>query len=312
MLRLTKAVWGERVNVFFSPSVYTFFPLPPGLAAVVVIHDAIAERFPALTLPSRRARLFWRLKVALAIWQTRLVMTVSDFAARDITRILRLEPSTIRVSGEAPASAFRPSETHDDVVRAAERHGVPPDAAWFIYVGGFNPHKHVDSIVRAHATLVRETEEEPPHLLLVGTTDNDVFHGSLETIRAAVRDAGTENQVHWTGFVPDNELRHLHTGCRALILPSACEGFGLPAVEAAACGAPVIATTESPLPELLAGAGLFIPPGDDDAILGAMRTMLGDEPKRAAVGAVALERAGALTWDKAARAALDALREAAS
>jgi glycosyltransferase involved in cell wall biosynthesis len=312
MLRLTKAVWRERLNVFFSPSVYTFFPLPPGLAAVVVIHDAIAERFPELTLPSRRARWFWRSKVALAIWQARLVMTVSDFAARDITRILRIKTSKIRVSGEAPATAFRPTRTQSEIARAAQRHGVPPGAAWFVYVGGFNPHKHVDSIVRAHAKLVRETEGQPPHLLLVGTTDSDVFHGSLETIRSTIHDAGTGSQVHWTGFVPDDELRHLHSGCRALILPSACEGFGLPAIEAAACGAPVIATTESPLPELLAGAGLFVPPGDDDAILLAMRTMLRDETQQAAMGAVAIERAGALTWDSAARAALDALREAAA
>ncbi|MBK8005221.1 MAG: hypothetical protein IPK12_15160 [Gemmatimonadetes bacterium] len=81
MLRLTRAVWRERPDVFFSPSVYTYFPLPPGQRAVVTVHDAIAERFPELTLPSPRARLFWRLKVGLALRQARLVLTVSDFAA---------------------------------------------------------------------------------------------------------------------------------------------------------------------------------------------------------------------------------------
>src|SRR5688572_12121558 len=80
MLRLSLAVWRARTDVFFSPTVYTFFPLPPSQPAVVTVHDAIAERFPELTLPSRRARWFWRFKVRLAIRQARLVLTVSDFA----------------------------------------------------------------------------------------------------------------------------------------------------------------------------------------------------------------------------------------
>src|SRR5687767_11164905 len=69
MLRLTRAVAAHPSDVFFSPSVYTYFPLPPGIRSVVTVHDAIAERFPALTLPSRKARLFWRAKVSLALWQ---------------------------------------------------------------------------------------------------------------------------------------------------------------------------------------------------------------------------------------------------
>src|SRR5690606_21919259 len=77
MLRFSLAVAREKLDVFFSPSVYTYFPLPPGLRAVVTIHDAITERFPELTLPTPRARLFWRLKVGLAIRQARLVLTVS-------------------------------------------------------------------------------------------------------------------------------------------------------------------------------------------------------------------------------------------
>jgi len=311
MLRLTRAAWRLAPDVFFSPSVYTFFPLPPRQRAVVAIHDAIAERHPELTLPSRRARLFWNAKVRLAIRQADLVLTVSDFAAGELTAVLGIPPARIRVTNEAPSPAFRPAGSLDDVHRAAARAGLPPGARWFIYVGGFNPHKNVDAIVRAHARIVHEHAADPPHLLLVGTIDGDVFHTGIPRIREAIAAAGTGALVHWTGFVPDDELRLLHTGALALLLPSACEGFGLPAVEAAACATPVIATTASPLPGLLAGGGLFVPPGDERALLEAMRTIMADEPARRAMGRRAREQAERLSWDRSADVALAALREAA-
>lgn len=311
MFRLTRAVWRNRPDVFFSPSVYTYFPLPPGLPAVVTIHDAIAERFPSLTLPSLRARLFWNAKVALAIRQARLVLTVSEYAAREIVELHRLPRARVRVALEAPAEVYRPSENAAMVTAAAERAGIAAPARWFAYVGGFNPHKHVDVLVRAHAAIAARLPD-PPLLLLVGSLDADVFHGALADIRKAVRQAGTEALVRWAGFVPDEELRHLLSGAVALVLPSASEGFGLPAVEAAACGTPVIATTESPLPELLAGGGLFVPPGDADALASALHRLLTDEPARREFGATARRRAAALTWPAGARAALSALREAAA
>src|SRR5262245_39070719 len=102
MLRLTWAVARERLDVFFSPSVYTYFPLPPGLRSVITVHDAIADRFPKLTLPGWRARAFWHMKVSLALMQARLVLTVSDFAAAEIARVLRVKAERIRVAVEAP------------------------------------------------------------------------------------------------------------------------------------------------------------------------------------------------------------------
>ncbi|HEV8125410.1 MAG TPA: glycosyltransferase family 1 protein [Gemmatimonadales bacterium] len=311
MLRFTRAVWRERPDVFFSPSVYTYFPLPPMLRSVVTVHDAIAERFPEMTLPSKRARMMWRLKVGLAVWQARLVLTVSDFSSRDLTRYLGIPPRRIRVATEAPAPAFHPEPDPARLAELTGKLGLPPGARWFIYVGGFNPHKYVDVIVRAHARAIRGVEN-PPYVLLVGTIDADVFHGSQAVIRRAITDAGTEHLVKWTGFVPDEDLRHLYAAALALVLPSACEGFGLPAVEAAACGAPVIATTESPLPELLEGGGIFIGPGDEDALVRAMVTLLGDETRRRSMAARALERAGQLAWPRTARAALDAIQEAAA
>ncbi|MEO8199512.1 MAG: glycosyltransferase family 1 protein [Gemmatimonadota bacterium] len=311
MLRLTRAVWRERLDVFFSPSVYTYFPLPPFLRAVVTVHDAIAERFPEMTLPSPRARLLWKLKVGLAVKQARLVLTVSDFASGDLTRYLGIKPGRIRVAVEAPAPSFGPEKDPERLAAITARLGLPEGARWFIYVGGFNPHKHVDAIVRAHAIAVKH-QATPVYLLLVGSIDSDVFHGSQAQIRRAISEAGTESLVKWTGFVADEDLKLLHAEALALVLPSSCEGFGLPAVEAAACGAPVIATTESPLPQLLEGGGIFVKPGDDEALAQALETMLVDEPARLAMGRRALERARALEWPRTARAALDAIVEAAA
>ncbi|HSA54347.1 MAG TPA: glycosyltransferase family 1 protein [Gemmatimonadaceae bacterium] len=310
MLRLTRAVARHRPRVFFSPSVYTYFPLPPGQRAVVTIHDTIAERFPHLTLPTGRARLFWRLKVGLAVRQARLVLTVSDYSARSITTVLGVPASRIRVTVEAPARAYSPSRP-EDVLEAAARHGVARGERWFIYVGGFNPHKRVDTIIEAHATLARELSA-PPRLLLVGNAAGDVFLGEVQRLRALVQRVGTGDLVHWTGFVADDELRHLLSGAIASLLPSECEGFGLPAVEAAACGTPVIATRESPLPELLAGGGHFVSPGDVAALTAAMRALSADEAGRETMGCMARQRAAALTWEQGARLALDALYEAAA
>ncbi len=311
MLACTRALYRAKVRVFFSPSVYTYFPLVPGQRAVVTIHDAIAERFPELTLPSRRARLFWNAKVGLAVRQARLVLTVSEYAARDIARVIGVSPDRLRVSGEAPAAIYTPSAPAE-VAAARLAHGVGSDP-YFVYVGGFNPHKRLDAVIRAHADVVRRTPAgtAAPHLLLVGRISGDVFHGEGDRLRQLVAQEGTTELVHWAGFVPDEALRHLHSGATAVVLVSESEGFGLPAIEGAACGAPVIATTESPLPQLLDGGGIFVPPGHVEQIAAAMHTLLTDPAQRAALGAGARDAAERLSWPRAARATLDALMEAA-
>lgn len=309
MWRMTRAVAAEKLDVFFSPSVYTYFPLPLGLPAVVTIHDAIADLYPELTTPSSRARLFWWLKNKVALWQAGRVLTVSEFAADQIVKAHSVPRALIRVAVEAPAEAYAPSGDAAAIADRAAGVGLPPGARWFTYVGGFNPHKNVDVIVRAHARLARECGNTPPYLVLVGSISDDVFHGNRQVICQAIADAGTESLVRWAGFVPDEDLRHLHAGAIALVMPSVCEGFGLPAVEAAACGTPVVATTASPLPQLLEGGGIFVAPGDEDALADAMRRLATDEPIRAQMGLAAARRAQALSWDAAARCALGALHE---
>lgn len=310
---LTRRLKGLRCDVFFSPSVYTYFPVPFGTRAVVTIHDVIAERFPHLTTPTVRARALWWLKVRLARTQASLVLTVSDHAARDISRVLGVPAKKIRVAVEAPAAVFVPRSA-GDAAAALGAIGLPPGTPYFTYVGGFNPHKRLDVVIEAHATIVQELGENAPHLLLIGAgaggDNGDVFHGEVGAIRQLIQQRNTEHFVHWTGFVADEPLAALHSGSLGNVLVSECEGFGLPAVEAAACGCPVIATTESPLPELLSGGGFFVLPGDRAAVANGMRQLL-TTAVRSSMGAVARERAAALTWERAAAAANAALAEAA-
>lgn len=308
MLRLGKAVHSEKVDVFFSPSVYSYFPLPPRLPAVVTVHDAIAERFPHLTLPTRFDRWAWAAKVRLALMQARLVLTVSDYAAGELSTYLGVPATKLRVTLEGVAEAYRPSDSAADIDEVAARIGLPAGSRWLMYVGGFGPHKHVDLIVRAHAR-VASTQANPPFLVLSGPSDG--FHADVAAVRQAIAQCGTEHLVRWAGYCSDQDLRQLHSGAVALMLVSASEGFGLPAVEAARCGAPVIATTESPLPQLLEGGGIFVEPGEAGPIADAIERLLTDEEARSTMGARALQRASALSWSRAARVALDALEDVA-
>lgn len=310
--RLTRAVRREHLDVFFSPTVYSYFPLPFGLPAVVTIHDAIVERFPRLTLPSPRARLFWALKVRFALAQARLVLTVSDYSARDLRTILGIPAGRIRVATEAPAPVFQPGSSATEVSTAAAAFGLLPGEAWLIYVGGFNPHKRVDVLIRAHAALKQRLGASVPHLLLVGALEGDVFHAHRGALRNLIAELGTGDTVHWAGFVPDETLRHLYAGSLAAILPSEAEGFGLPAVEAAACETAVVATIESPLPELLQGGGIFVPPGDVAALSDALSRITSDDVVRRRLATSGRMKVAALNWADTATAVLGVVHEAAA
>ena len=307
MLRMTHAVRSERLDAFFSPSVYTYYPLPLGLPAVVTIHDAIPERFPKLVFPSQKARLFWRLKMRLALFQSRHILTVSEFAARDLERTLHVARSRITVALEAPSADYKPRTTPSTVTD-----NLPSGRRWFTYVGGFSPHKNVTVAVRAHAKVARELGDSAPYLLLVGTREQDDFYTDVPAIQKTIDIEGMSSLVKWTGFLDDEELSRIHSGSIALLLPSECEGFGLPAVEAAACGSPVIATKESPLPELLEGCGLFVTPGDGRGLPAAMHRMATDTEFHKSCARNALQRAGQLSWEKGASAALDAIHRTAA
>lgn len=306
MGRMTLAVARARPDLLFFPSSYSYFPVLPRTRCVVVVHDAIAERLPRLIFPNRAGRIAWTIKSRLVCWQANRVVTVSRSAAEGIQRYLGVSARRLSVVHEAADPVFE--TTSASVERETEirrRYQLPADVPLLLYVGGLSPHKNIGALVAAFARLIgpidrRPAGEAPAHLVLVGETTREVFHSCYLDLREQTRSLGLEDRVTFTGYVPDADLVHLYHAAACLVLPSRDEGFGLPVVEAMACGRPVIASRGGALPEVLGDAGLLVDPDDTPAFAAALRQILDDSPLAAELGARGARRAGELSWGAAA------------
>ena len=136
---------------------------------------------------------------------------------------------------------------------------------------------------------------------MVGEYKKEVFHSYFETIKEMVAQLSLQDRVIFTGYLPDDQLAVLLNLSAVLALPSLMEGFGLPAVEAAACGCPVIATTASPLPYLLEGAGIFVDPARPESMEAALVQVLSSEPMRKRMREAGIKAASRLSWEAAAQ-----------
>jgi glycosyltransferase involved in cell wall biosynthesis len=307
--RMARAVARYPLDVFFFPSVYTFFPLIRPIRAVVAIHDVIAEHHPKMIFAKRRLALFWRAKLAIAVRQAHLILTVSDHARDGIVEHFRLPPGRVRVILEAPDPIFRPVSCARDPADILPTCSLPPGGRYLLYVGGLSPHKNLHLLIEAYRRLIASREFETLRLLLVGDYVGDVFYSAYESLRAAVAHHRLEDRVCFTGFVPDDLLVDLYYRAELLVLPSLEEGFGLPAFEAAACGTAVVASEVGPVATLLGPAALTFSPHDVDALTDALLTLLKDPARRHAMGAEGHRRVSSFSWERAAAQAHAMFRE---
>lgn len=305
MWRMGRAVADASLDVVYFPSVYSFYPVPGPTPVAVAIHDVIPERHGDVVFPTRWNRLLWNTKVRWARRRARALITVSEWSRRALCEEFGTPEREIYVTLEAPAPGFRPVGEPETLRCWLAAHGLPEEAPYFLYVGGFNPHKNLGVLLDAFATVARA--RPALQLLLVGDYEGDVFHSDIAGLREQIARHGIADRVHWTGYLEDEPLRHLYAGALALLLPSLEEGFGLPAFEAAACGTGCIATRNSPLPEMLDGAGVFVDPRDEAALQGALTLVADDPAVRRAFGARALARVAGLSWSSTARQTREAL-----
>jgi glycosyltransferase involved in cell wall biosynthesis len=296
MFAMGRAVARRSVDLMYFPSTYSFFPVWNVAKLVVTIHDTLPLSHPELVFPDRKGQFAWWIKETTAMRLADRIVTVSNASRRDIAAWSGLPERRIHVITEGPDPVFGPRATGHQAERVLGRFGIPPCSRFFLYVGGLSPHKNLLRLVEAFALAA----PSDVNLVLVGDF-NDVFHTHVPQIRAAISRHALEERVILTGFVRDEDLAHLYTSAYALIVPSLLEGFGLPAVEAMACGTPVVSSRAGSLPEVIGDAGLYFEATDIDSIAGAICTILESPSHRDSLARAALERSALFTWEESAR-----------
>lgn len=309
LVRLAGAVRRRDVDAFVFPSVYTYYPVV-GVPTVVGVHDAIATDFPQLTLPDRRARALWRAKEALALRRATRLFTVSEASSAALTARFGVRRERLTVIPEAPDPAFGPRD-REEVARALASQAIVSSQPFFLFVGGISPHKNLGTLLDAYAAL-RAARKNVPLLIVVGELTDDPYLSATTDIRERISSLGLDECVRLPGFVADETLTCLYAGATAVVLPSLAEGFGLPAVEAAACGAAVVASDLPAHRESLGDAALFFPATDAGALAAALERILDEPGLRQALAQRAGEAVAPLSWDAAATVLRDLVTEAAA
>lgn len=228
------------------------------------------------------------------------IITPSESVKREVCEHLGVDPNKVAVTPEAPRSAFRRiASVRTEEVR--RRLGVADD--FILYVGTIEPRKNLKTLVQAFAEILRTTVHRP-QLVIAGQEGwlMDDFFGSI-------RKNGLEDKVRFTGYLHDEDLCALYSSCSAFVYPSLYEGFGLPPLEAMACGAPVITSDIPVIKETVGSAACLVRPEDGDQIAGAIVRVMEDRRTAEKLSLLGLEQARKFTWGRTASLTLEVYRQ---
>ncbi len=308
---LTK-VWFEQVTfprlclregVDLAHVPYFASPLVPTTPMVVTIHDLIPLLLPAYR-GSALVRLYTRL-VALAARRADLVLTDSHSSKKDIVRHLRLPPDRVQAIYLAADDIFRPAEDEGHLEKIQDKYGLPPD--YILYLGGFDQRKNVPTLLEAFSLVA----SDGLYLVVAGRLP-EVDTAFFPDPRRGAQKLSLADRVIFTGWVAEEDKPALYSGALLFVFPSLYEGFGLPPLEALACGTPVVASCTGSLPEIVGQGGILVDPEDVEGLAAAMRKILSDDDLRAELREKGLAHAAAFNWEKTARETLDAYRRVVS
>jgi glycosyltransferase involved in cell wall biosynthesis len=242
-----------------------------------------------------------------------MILTGTEASRRALAEHFGLPNELIRIVPDAASAVFRPLAGSPDTREVLLRHGIDPGERFILYVGGISPHKNLATLIEAFAMLARDAaiDTGSPQLVVVGDYRGDVFLSSYKSLQRRIADLALTRRVIFTGFVPDDALVHLYNAADLMVLPSFDEGFGLPAVEAMACGTPVVASRAGALPEVVRDAGVFFDPHSPRELKECLEALMSDDAKKLELGRRGLIRAHDFSWERSATAALAALEELA-
>ena len=306
LLAFTREVKKQNLDILYFPAVYSWFPVPFGVKNIVTFHDAIAEHFPELIFPGWKGKLFWKIKMKLAIWQSTRIMTVSNAAKLEIVEHLGIKAGKIDVITEAAEARFKAIHDANVLSEARKNCNIPLDARYICYVGGLAPHKNLLGLMKGFLYAQKKIDSDNLHLVLIGDPEGDGFHSNYQELLDMVKsNKELTGKVHFTGYVSDEDLVALYSDAYALILPSFSEGFGLPAIEAMSCDTPVLASNQASLPEVVGNAGIYFDPYNTDDIGEAVVSMVEDSKLYKILKENAISRSKEFTWKRAALMAIE-------
>ncbi len=270
---------------------------------VATVHDVSFLRHPNYFTPFRAKQL--QFTVARTVRRAARVITPSEFSKDQILKVYGLDPDKVRVTAYAVSSEFRPMLRERASRWAAAQYNFA--FPFILSVGDLQPRKNHLNLIRAFKELIGAFPELPHHLVLVG---KETWYSN--TIRAAAKTSGLGDRIHFTGFVEDDDLRKLYGACEIFVYPSFYEGFGIPILEAMACGRAVVCSNTSAMPEVADSAALLFDPHSIVEIVRAMRDLLVDSELRARMERMGTQRAALFTWERTARQTLDVYYEVAA
>ena len=264
---------------------------------VVTIHDIAFVRVPRAFSPLHRGYL--RSLVSLGVRRAHHVVVGSEAARDDLVQMGVVDFGRLSVIHHGIDESYAPCEDHSYLARVREQFSLPP--RYVLHVGVVEVRKNIETLLRAGAPLVRD-----------GTVDGIVLAGrdgrGSDSVRRTASELGVLDKIRFLGYVPQHMMCGLYSLAHALVFPSWFEGFGLPIIEAMACGTPVVASDSSSLPEVAGGAALLFPAGEAPALENALRRLLGDPGLHANLRLRGLARATDFSWARSAAQHLEVYR----
>jgi glycosyltransferase involved in cell wall biosynthesis len=299
LTRFAWRLWRDRLDLFHA----THYVLPPLLRgkAVVTIHDIIHLLYPQF-LPSRAAHIYARAMIRRALRRADRIITVSYNSKRDLVDYFSVPPSRIEVIYNGVSPRFHPRIEARERERVAEKYSLP--RPYLLFLGGEKPHKNVQGVLRAFAEAIRRTPLSHA-LALAGPLPKN--SARLEALIAAL---DLNERVCRPGVVEEEDLPGMFAGADIFLYPTLYEGFGLPVVEAMACGTPVLTSATSALQEVAGGYAYLVDPMDVDAISRGIVALMTDGQLRSDLVELGKKRALDFSWDKAAERTLEVYRTA--
>ncbi|MEJ2744240.1 MAG: glycosyltransferase family 1 protein [bacterium] len=269
--------------------------------AVVTIHDLAFKRMPESS--ERKNAAFLNRHVPRALDRAALVLVDSKFTASELAGLYGYPEDKTRVIPLGVEESFYPRPA-DEFSRQCRQYGIPQK--FILCVSTVEPRKNIGTLLEAYG-LLRDTADEAPKLVIVGGRG---WRGEDEKIELTIEKLKLQGMVKRLGYVSREAMPAIYSAALFFVFPSLYEGFGLPPLEAMACGLPVICSNAPSLPEVVGDAALLIPPRDAARMAGEMRKLIDDEALRQELIKKGLARAKRFTWSDTARLTLDAYREA--